>query len=710
MSAEFFTAGERLLSATVNGVYQGTLVAITAGLTLRLFSRTNAATRHAIWFGVLLFVTALIPAHLLLSSRPRHEIPAITSKPAFMAIALAPSSIGNTGDLPLAADAGITDLQTEESMGGIIVGAPLSSGAGAQGDWSKGEIPAASRPDAAAEEKVWPGMTTANSKPSFWNLETDISLPHSICLCLVSAWVLLAAVRGGLIARRLMEVRRVKTSSSVPSHGLQSLFDRLRDSLAARRNVRLRTSSTHRSAVVLGFVHPVVLLPTEMDQDANEAETELVLRHELAHVGRRDDWGNLAQQLIQAGLFFHPAVWWVSARLSLEREIACDDYVLEGSGRPRAYALTLANVASRMQQCRHLLAPGVSNNNSQLQKRITMILNKHRDRTPRLARSRLGLFTTAAAMLAVLALNAGPRLVLAQPPAVPPAPAEPASPEPPAPPEPPTPPDAPEVEGVPAGLPPDLPEADSGPRIKSSPGDSDNDNDNDNDNDAAVVAVGPSASVVAALPAMPALVSVDQAPGVAPVPPVPPTTWGSKRHMSVEQRLDRIERILEDLQARGGPRGRHHGDEGGSVQDGKQGPDQPGAMSLDSNMDWAVKRIADQAKRIAEQAERAAEAGQRAAEAGQKNAEKAMRDMAKLKSKDFARMQEDLRDAESEGPLRELQALRAARESLDRQREALDRQIHRLEDQNRQNKTLKRRSEDSAEEAKPEATEAPQKL
>ena len=56
----------------------------------------------------------------------------------------------------------------------------------------------------------------------------------------------------------------------------------------------------HRAAVVLGFVHPVVLLPAEMDQDANEGEAEHVLRHELAHVDRRDDWWNLAQQLIQA--------------------------------------------------------------------------------------------------------------------------------------------------------------------------------------------------------------------------------------------------------------------------------------------------------------------------------------------------------------------------------------------------------------------------
>ena len=70
--------------------------------------------------------------------------------------------------------------------------------------------------------------------------------------------------------------------------------------------------------------------------------------HELAHVRRRDDWTNLVQHCINALFFFHPAIWWVSKRISLEREIACDDQVLHSTRRPRAYALLLADLATRM--------------------------------------------------------------------------------------------------------------------------------------------------------------------------------------------------------------------------------------------------------------------------------------------------------------------------------------------------------------------------
>src|SRR6185369_11433893 len=98
-------------------------------------------------------------------------------------------------------------------------------------------------------------------------------------------------------------------------------------------------------------------------------------RHELAHVRRLDDWANLLQNTFQAALFFHPVVPWIARRLSLEREVACDDQVLQQIGKPKAYAMLLANLADRFQGNRALPAPGVSTSVSQLKERITMILN-----------------------------------------------------------------------------------------------------------------------------------------------------------------------------------------------------------------------------------------------------------------------------------------------------------------------------------------------
>jgi beta-lactamase regulating signal transducer with metallopeptidase domain len=683
MSAGFLAACEHVLSAATNGVYQGILVTVLAGLIMRGLTRTNAATRHAVWFGVLLLVTALIPAHLLLS-RPHSEIPAATPAPGLKltGVAFPPSVSEELAGAPLAF-AALPSLEPEATDASGIDLQPPASAPESPDPWARGVIVSKTLPVGGTTRPTWPRFVQSILKPLSQNLETAIQIPHWLCLGLVSAWALLAGVRGWLLAGQLRQVRRVKKNSSAPGVELQMLFNRLRDSLTARRPAQLRISSTHQTAVVLGFVHPAVLLPVEMSEEASGDELEQVLRHELAHVARWDDWGNLAQQAIQAALFFHPAVWWISRRLSLEREIACDDQVLEASRRPRDYALTLANVACRMNQGRDLLAPGVSNNHSQLQQRITMILNTHRDRSPRLARSLLGVFTTATAILAVLAIDAGPRLVLAQsPPPEAPAVAEAPQPTPPAPPA------ALLADNAPAPFAPDS-GVESGARIKS--------------DSSADSSDGISTRISVALPA-PAITAAPDNPLNA-TPPRPPIAVlvGSKKDLSVEERLDRIERILEDLEAHKGDKLRRRDafqfDDGKELFDGK---------SMDFRKDLAFQRAAEEGKRAAQDAQRAAETAQRAMEESRRSVEKVMRDMESAGNKDAQRLQlklqEQMRlhDGKVDGSATELQALRSARDSLGREMQNLERQIKHLEeDQKRQaNQNGSRNKSDDSDDGK----------
>ena len=716
MSAEFFKGAERILSATANGVYQGVLVTILAALALRFFVRTNAATRHAVWFATLLFVAGLIPAHLFLSLRARPAIQPVAGDSGVASV-LPDSPPGESEDKGPVAASDYADWHSEEFGVLNIDSVPFLASSAPRNELATTETASLGQ-IGSAKNKEWLIPILTRLKQSAWNFESAISLPHWVCSCLILVWALFAGARAGLLAGRIHDLRRAKELAEAAGPRLQTMFSRLRDSLVSGRHVELRVSGVHRNAVVLGFAHPVVLLPADMDNDANDGEVEHVLRHELAHVERRDDWSNLTQQVFQAALFFHPAVWWISSRLSLEREIACDDHVIEASGRPRAYALTLANFAARINRTRHLLAPGVSNNNSHLQQRINMILNTKRDRSPRLARIRLGFFTTATAILAVLSINALPRLVLAQQPAAAsaggvtastrgyyPAPASASL----------------SIVGVaPVGVPPG---AIATIAVAAEP-------------NPAVIAFAPAAPpgsiAVAGQPGAPiyALAGPDTSAGtswsdgesgprhkpditdgdsepdepVAPVPParalrpaapiaVTPPARPLKRHLSVEERLDRIERSLEELEARGTVRSDRRPEFAyKALPDGQNFyrvmPDKPGA-------DYAPKR-ADEARAAADQAQAAAAEMRRAMELGQRAAEMAKRDMEKLKTEDLERLQEQMRAAESENSEKALAALRDARESLRSQMQTLEQQIKRLEeDRGKMNKSLRNnRSED----------------
>ena len=200
--------------------------------------------------------------------------------------------------------------------------------------------------------------------PVSWILASVTAVPRLASLVVLLVWLSVAAFRAGRLLGRLWQIRKIKQAAiSAPPHLLE-LFARLRADLALQRPVELKICPLHSSPIALGFFRPVILLPEEHAVAPVPPETEHILRHELAHVRRRDDWANLAQNFVQAALFFHPAVWWISRRLSLEREIACDDYVLQRGAGPRVYALLLADLAGRIKRHDLVFAQGVSSSKS----------------------------------------------------------------------------------------------------------------------------------------------------------------------------------------------------------------------------------------------------------------------------------------------------------------------------------------------------------
>jgi D-alanyl-D-alanine endopeptidase (penicillin-binding protein 7) len=81
---------------------------------------------------------------------------------------------------------------------------------------------------------------------------------------------------------------------------------------------------------------------------------EALLAHELAHVQRFDYLVNLGQNVIEALLFYHPAVWWISGRIRTEREQIADDVAARTLGEPRRLALALSELERFQFSTQHL--------------------------------------------------------------------------------------------------------------------------------------------------------------------------------------------------------------------------------------------------------------------------------------------------------------------------------------------------------------------
>ena len=98
--------------------------------------------------------------------------------------------------------------------------------------------------------------------------------------------------------------------------------------------------------------------------------------HELAHIKRRDCLTQAVAQIVCAMYWFNPIVWLAARRLRVERERACDDFVLAAGEKGADYAAHLLDIA---QTVRHDRAPAIAGlamaRPSQLEGRLLAILN-----------------------------------------------------------------------------------------------------------------------------------------------------------------------------------------------------------------------------------------------------------------------------------------------------------------------------------------------
>jgi beta-lactamase regulating signal transducer with metallopeptidase domain len=170
-----------------------------------------------------------------------------------------------------------------------------------------------------------------------------------------------------------------------------------------RRRVAFALSDDIDTACALGPFRPTILVPAADVERLDRADLARIVAHEYAHLQRYDDWMKLLQRLVSAVFFFQPALAYVQRRIDRERELACDDVVLEATGDPVAYAECLAQAAERGARRRVDLAPAFTIGGSQVYARVAHILDERRDSRAGLTRSGavLCIAVTAAAFVVV---------------------------------------------------------------------------------------------------------------------------------------------------------------------------------------------------------------------------------------------------------------------------------------------------------------------
>lgn len=160
-------------------------------------------------------------------------------------------------------------------------------------------------------------------------------------------WLATITLLSGKLLIEIATVNKLPHQGAIaPSDKLQARFEALAKQLNLTITPRLLISLKVEVPMAIGWLKPVVLLPASMLSGLNNAQLEMLLLHELAHIRRHDYLVNFIQTLVEILLFFHPAVLWVSKQMRNEREYCSDDIAVQHCGDAIAYAHTLADTAS----------------------------------------------------------------------------------------------------------------------------------------------------------------------------------------------------------------------------------------------------------------------------------------------------------------------------------------------------------------------------
>jgi beta-lactamase regulating signal transducer with metallopeptidase domain len=161
----------------------------------------------------------------------------------------------------------------------------------------------------------------------------------------VLAWIAGVAISSLRLAAGWQVTRQLLRTADhqVPAEVGES-FERVLRLLRFVRPVRLMLSARVDSPVVVGWLRPAVLLPLTALTGLDSTQLRAVFAHELAHIRRHDFLVNLIQRCVESLLFYHPAVWWLSARIRAEREHCCDDLAIQVCGDPVEYARALVEL------------------------------------------------------------------------------------------------------------------------------------------------------------------------------------------------------------------------------------------------------------------------------------------------------------------------------------------------------------------------------
>jgi uncharacterized protein YjbI with pentapeptide repeats/beta-lactamase regulating signal transducer with metallopeptidase domain len=370
----FVTFASALAAIALNALWQDALLVLCVWLLLRAWPGINAATRYTVWCATLVAAFVVPVATTLAFFSPPAQAQTISSTP---------------------------------------------------NQASPARWPAAAPAPALKPSAVHESNARAQAAPQTLQRLPErlrLAMPVQVALTIFALWAVLAAYALVRLAIGLARLEQLKRDAlPLPVEYRDAMPQWLRANKGAR-DVRLCVSDETDVPVAVGLFDAMILVPRSLLDRLSQPEVDQICLHELAHLRRADDWTNGLQRVISALLGWNPAAAFVGQQLDLEREVACDDWVLSFVHTVRPYALCLTKMAETSSWPRRPIpAPGVFATRKHISLRIERLLGAGRNMATNLAlapaAAAVGVVGALALAIALVAPSVASPLVIAAAPA-----------------------------------------------------------------------------------------------------------------------------------------------------------------------------------------------------------------------------------------------------------------------------------------------------
>lgn len=221
------------------------------------------------------------------------------------------------------------------------------------------QLPAEERDTHRAVSKAAP--TSLSTPPSRGSGSDDFSIPYSAPPSRRAVWIpwtigLWVAGVITMLARlviQLMGIQKLlQDCRPIEDTVVATQVTRLKEALGINTRIQIVTCKQIDTPGIIGFINPILLLPLGAMTGIPADDLKAILSHELMHIKRYDYLVNFFQMVVEALLFFNPAMWWISRQIRLEREACCDAAVVQTTGQRLRYAGILLAWSKHSSQAR----------------------------------------------------------------------------------------------------------------------------------------------------------------------------------------------------------------------------------------------------------------------------------------------------------------------------------------------------------------------